>query len=205
MTIPPFLLWPTVIEQLYYWTRIKEHWSAGPWLGGIFIRVHLFLVLTFSLISLDCNNTGHSAPVAREHIPGREVLVCPPALRVGLHVEHREHAPVGQVDDAAHTRPWAGPRPKPGGCRGYLVRPERYLNLPLFLMSCTVDWLRERPDCTSQGCFKLKLKSFSLKVCNHVTNCTIIGVCLYKSILFQSPYLKFSEKLNDQSCVSYTV
>ena len=89
--------------------------------------------------------------------------------------------------------------------RGYLVRPERYLNLPLFLMSCTVDWLRERPDCTSQGCFKLKLKSFSLKVCNHVTNCTIIGVCLYKSILFQSPYLKFSEKLNDQSCVSYTV
>ena len=36
---------------------------------------------------------------------------------------------------------------------------EHHLNFPLFLMSCTEDWLRERPDCTSQGCFKLELKS----------------------------------------------
>ena len=29
---------------------------------------------------------------------------------------------------------------------------------------------------------------------------SLIGVCLYKSILYQCPYLKFYEKLNDQSC-----
>ena len=69
----------------------------------------------FPLITLTCNDSQHCAPVAGEHIPGREVLVGPPALGVGLHVEHGEHAPVGQVDDAAHTRPGAGPRPRPGG------------------------------------------------------------------------------------------
>ena len=75
---------------------------ALAWRGRIFIY---FSSGPFPLISLTRNDTQHSAPVAGEHIPGREVLVVPPALGVGLHVEHGEHAPVGQVDDAAHTRP----------------------------------------------------------------------------------------------------
>lgn len=197
MTIPPFLLWPTVIEQLYYWTRIREHWSAGRG-RKLFIRVHLFLVVTFPrVISLTCkcHDTQHFAPVAREHIPGREVRVGPAALGVGLHVEHGEHAPVGQVDDAAHSRPWAGPWPR-SGYRGFLMRR---------LMSIT--WTSRSSWCpaprTGLGRGRTAraraASNWNWKVSCTVCNC---AVCLYKSILFQSP---FSEKLNDQSCVSYTV
>ena len=51
-------------------------------------------------------------PVTGEDIPGRKLLVSAAALSVGLHVEHGEHAPVGQVDDAPHPGP--GARPGPG-------------------------------------------------------------------------------------------
>ena len=50
-------------------------------------------------------------PVAREDVPGREVVAGAAALGVGLHVQQSEHAPVGEGDDAADTR--ARPRPRP--------------------------------------------------------------------------------------------
>ena len=106
----PFLL-SSCGQQLSsnYIIEQESRLTEGPWRGGIFIEVHL--LWPFSLISPTVK-TLDTAPVAREHIPRWEVLVGPPALRVGLHVQHREHAPVGQVDDAPHSWPWAGPRPR---------------------------------------------------------------------------------------------
>ena len=48
-------------------------------------------------------------PVSREDILGWELAVGPPALIVHLHVQQREHAPVGDADDTPH--PGAGPVP----------------------------------------------------------------------------------------------
>ena len=53
----------------------------------------------------------HHLPVAREDVPGRELLVGGAALCVGLHVQECEHAPVVEADDA----PDPGPGPVPGG------------------------------------------------------------------------------------------
>ena len=67
----------------------------------------------------------HLSPVTGKDIPGREVPVGPPALRVGLHVEHGEHAPVGQVDDAPDPRSGAGAGP--GSSRLYWIWRDRMM------------------------------------------------------------------------------
>ena len=50
--------------------------------------------------------------------------------------------------------------------------------LPMVLMSCTLDWFRESPACTSHGCFKLQPKqhfSFTAFQLYNISACTSHG------------------------------